>query len=71
MQNESCIQSRILVYFWEHVTMAISIDVLILLRNYCISMSEEAEREEIKEETDELRDSEEDEYEDNDVVKEE
>jgi hypothetical protein len=51
--------------------MAISIDVLILLRNYCISMSEEAEREEIKEETDELRDSEEDEYEDNDVVKEE
>jgi hypothetical protein len=34
-------------------------------------MSEEAEREEIKEETDELRDSEEDEYEDNDVVKEE
>ena len=53
------------------ITMAISIDVLILLRNYCNSMSEEAEREEIKEETDELRDSEEDEYEDNDVVKEE
>jgi hypothetical protein len=63
--------TNFLVYFWEHVTKAISIDVLILLRNYCISMSEEAEREEIKEETDELRDSEEDEYEDNDVVKEE